>query len=122
MKRRDALNLNDQVTKSVSSTGMKELLDLVAQNSWWISPKVYEKVQVVYPETRRTHSKEKRGNVVDGIRLWTNEPAIRSFWMACGMRPNQVDRGNISFISTNEASTTLFTSLTWPILLACPIV
>src|SRR2546426_11223503 len=80
MKRRDALNLNDQVTKSVSSTGMKELLDLVPQNSWWISPKVYEKVQVVYPETRRTHSKEKRGNVVDGIRLWTNEPAIRSVY------------------------------------------
>src|SRR6266581_3500680 len=73
LKDKNALNLNDLVIKSVSSALMKELLDLIAQNSWWVPPKVYEKISVVYPKTRRMHSKEKKGNVVDGdIRLWTN--------------------------------------------------
>ena len=58
--------------------------ELIATHSWWVSPKVYRAIKVVYPRTRRRHAKEKRGQVVDGIRLWYNEPAQRAFWMALG--------------------------------------
>ena len=64
MKDQNAIDLDDEMNKGLSPTGIKQLLDLIAQNSWWIPQEVYDKVKVVYPETRRMHSKEgrKRGS------------------------------------------------------------
>jgi hypothetical protein len=60
-------------------------MDLVAQHSWWVSPKVYKEIQVVYPHTRRKNGlREKRGDLVDGVRLWDNQPASNAFWTALG--------------------------------------
>jgi len=65
--------------------GIKSIMDLVAQHSWWVSPKVYEEIQIVYPRTRRTHgTKEKRGELLEGVCLWDNQPANHAFWLASG--------------------------------------
>ncbi len=98
MKDKNAIDLNDLIFKGLSFSLVRNLLDLVAQNSWWVPPQVYERVQTVYPATRRRRSKETRRDVVNGIRLWTNEPAIAAFWMACGKRPQQVRNANICHI------------------------
>jgi len=98
MKDQHAIDLDYEMNKALSLVGIKQLLDLIAQNSWWVPKQVYDKVKVVYPGTRRMHSKEGKRTVVDGIRVWTNEPAIRAFWMACGKRPEQVQNANICHI------------------------
>ena len=91
MKDPDATDLDELVQEGISREQFRQLLDLVAQHSWWVSPQVYEKVPVVYPETRRKHTKEDRG-AVDGAgsRLWSNEPAIEAFWRAYGKSPKQM--------------------------------
>jgi len=91
MKDPNAIDLDDIVEKGLSTTGIKQLLDWVAQYSWWVPRQVYEKVSVVYPKTRRKHAKESRGSVDGaGNRLWFNEPAIEAFWRACGKSPRQL--------------------------------
>jgi len=62
------------------------VFELIARHSWWVSPRVYHAIRVVHPKTRRRHAKESRGKIVDGIRLWYNEPAQRALWLALGHR------------------------------------
>jgi hypothetical protein len=87
----NALDLNELLQHELGEKGLRPILDLVAQHSWWVSPKVYRGIQVVYPKTRRKKGiSEKRGQVVTGIRLWDNQPASRAFWMALGQDPTKV--------------------------------
>lgn len=85
VKDSNALDLEELLDHDLQDVGLKPIMDLVSQHSWWISPKVYREIQVVYPQTRRKKGiKEKREEVVDGVRLWDNQPASHAFWMAVG--------------------------------------
>ena len=91
VKHSNALDLNELLQHELGSAGLRPIFDLVAQNSWWVSPKVYRQIQVVYPKTRRKKGVlEKRGQVISGIRLWENQPASRAFWTALGQDPSKV--------------------------------
>ncbi len=91
VKDSNALDLDELVEHDLREVGLKPIMDLVAQHSWWVSPKVYKEIQVVYPKTRRRRgTKEKRNDVINGIRLWNNEPANHAFWMALGEGKDRV--------------------------------
>lgn len=91
VKNSNALDLEELLEHDLQDVGLRPIMDLVAQNSWWVSPKVYEEVKVAYPQTRRKKGvKERRGDVVNGIRLWDNQPASHAFWMALGIDVGQV--------------------------------
>jgi len=91
MKDVDALDLDKLLKESLSEQSLKSLIDLIAQSSWWVSPVVYQNIQIIYPKTRRKKGKEeKRDDIVDGIRLWDNQPANQSFWMALGKTNKEI--------------------------------
>jgi hypothetical protein len=92
VKDRNALDLEELLEHDLQDAGIRVIMDLVAQHSWWVSTKVYREIQVVYPRTRRKKGiTEKRGQIVNGIRFWDNQPASYAFWMALGK-----DRKNVS--------------------------
>jgi hypothetical protein len=85
VKDSNALDLEELLEHDLQDVGLRPIMDLVAQNSWWVSPKVYKEIQIVYPQTRRKKGiNEKRGNMIKGICLWDNQPASHAFWMAVG--------------------------------------
>jgi len=85
------LDLNELVQHELGAEGLSPMFDLAAKHSWWVSPKVYCEIQVVYPRTRRKKGlAEKRGQLIGGIRLWDDRPASRPFWMAPGQDPSKV--------------------------------
>lgn len=85
MKDSNALDLEELLQHDSGEEGLKTIINLVAQTSWWVSPNVYQAIQVVYPKTRRKKGlKESRGQTVEGIRLWDNQPASHAFWVAMG--------------------------------------
>jgi len=85
VKDSNALDLEELLEHDLQDVGLKPIMDLVAQNTWWVSPRVYKEIKIVYPQTRRKKGiKEKRGELVDGIRLWDNQPASCAFWAALG--------------------------------------
>jgi hypothetical protein len=85
VKDSNALDLDELLEHDLQDAGLKPIMDLVAQHSWWVSQRVLEQIQVVYPQTRRKRGiKEKRGDMVNGICLWDNQPASQAFWMALG--------------------------------------
>jgi len=95
--------LDELVEQDLKGMGLQSIMDLVARHSWWVSPKVYEEIQVVYPRTRRTRgTKEKRGEVVDGVCLWDNQPANHAFWLALGENTRRVK--NFFVCHIHEAS------------------
>lgn len=90
-KASNALDLDDLLEKDLVGTRLKEISDLVARHSWWVSPEVYQEIKVVYPKTRRKRgSGERRNEVKNGVRLWYNEPASQAFWMAVGRSKDSV--------------------------------
>lgn len=91
MKNTDALDLDHHLQELLTPQSLQSLIDLISQTSWWVSPIVYEGIQVVYPKTRRKRGKnEKRDQKIDGIRLWDNQPANQAFWKALGKTNNDV--------------------------------
>jgi len=99
VKDANALDLDELVEYGLKDSGIKPVLGLVAEHSWWVSPKVYREIQVVYPETRRKRgTRETRGQVIDSIRIWYNEPANHAFWMAMGQSVNRVKNFNVCHI------------------------
>jgi len=51
-------------------------IDFVAKIALWVHPKIVAEVPVIYPKTRRKSGvKEKRNTIVDGLRVWDNQPA-----------------------------------------------
>lgn len=91
VKDSNALNLEELLQHDLKETGLKSIMDLVSHHSWWVSPKVYKEIPVVYPKTRRKKgTKEKRGYILGGIRLWDNQPASYAFWTALGKDRSKV--------------------------------
>jgi hypothetical protein len=99
VKDSNALDLDELLEHELKDVGLEPIMDLVVQHSWWVPTKVYKGVQVVYPQTRRRRGVgEKRGDTIDGIRLWNNEPANYAFWTALGERRDRVKNFNVCHI------------------------
>jgi hypothetical protein len=84
----DELLLNDLRSRRIR---LHDLINLVAKHSWWASPRVYRRIHVIYPKTRRKTGKETRGEVDEnGNMLWTNEPVRHAFLMAVGIPSRKI--------------------------------
>jgi len=87
----NALDLEKVLQDDLKEHGLASIIDLIARMSWWVNPNVYHAIQVVYPKTRRKKGgQEKRGQVIDEIRLWDNQPASSAFWLAMGKTTNKI--------------------------------
>jgi len=84
MKNPDAIDLEKILHDDLSEHDLRSIIDLVSHVSWWVDPIVYQSIQVVYPKTRRIKGREDRYQVIDGIKLWQNQPASNAFWLALG--------------------------------------
>lgn len=103
MKKDSALDLDDLLRHDLDKQGIKSILDLVAKVSWWINPSIYQTIQVVYPKTRRKKGlMEKRNDVVNGIRLWDNQPASYAFCMALGKNQKEFKNFYVCHIYENS--------------------
>lgn len=99
VKDRDALDLDELLEHDLKEAELKSIIDLVARHSWWVSPEVYGEIQVIYPKTRRKKgTTEKRGDVINGIRIWDNQPANHAFWLAIGKTRNSVKNSFVCHI------------------------
>jgi hypothetical protein len=81
------IDLDEEFESSVRRSGaIRNLFELVAEHSLWVSPLVVRLVDgPVFPGTRRKRGRmEKRGDIVDGLMLWENQPARHAFWAARG--------------------------------------
>ena len=108
----NALDLEELLKHDLSRKKLESILDLVAQASWWVNPIVYQSIQVVYPKTRRKRGKEKRGQIIDGIRLWNNEPAQKAIWLALDKKKEQIYNSHVCHIYKNSVpDPTHFTNL-----------
>jgi hypothetical protein len=87
-KDENAHDLDELVQHSLGADGIKPIIDWVARFSYWIDPRVVQKVPVVFPRTRRAKPKEARRTIVDGVCVWENQPAGRAFWVAYGVHPS----------------------------------
>ena len=91
MKNVDALDLEKILQDDLQEHGLASIVDLIARMSWWISPNVYSRIQVIYPKTRRKKGgNEKRDQIIDGIRLWDNQPASTALWLAMGKTTKEI--------------------------------
>ena len=57
---------------------------------------------MIYPKTRRKKGKEERGQIIDGIRLWKNEPAQHALWLALGIRKDKIKNSCVCHIYENS--------------------
>ena len=99
VKDHNALNLDELLEHDLKGAKLKPIIDLVARHSWWVSPKVYREIQVIYPKTRRKKgTTEKRGALINGVRIWDNQPANHAFWLAIGKNRNRVKNSFVCHI------------------------
>jgi hypothetical protein len=92
-KAADAVDLDELLQDDLRRRRIRlhDLINLVGRHSWWVSPRVYRGIHVVYPKTRRKTGKERRGDVDEkGNMLWTNEPVRRAFLMAVGIPSDKI--------------------------------
>ena len=98
-KGNDSLDLDALLQQNLSDQDLKLILDLVAQVSWWVHTNIYQAISVVYPKTRRIKGKEERGQIIDGVRLWKNEPAQHALWLALGVKKDKIKNCHVCHIS-----------------------
>lgn len=85
-----AHDLDEKVRHSLGREALRTIIDWVARFSYWVSPDIYREIQVGFPSTRRKHaSGERRGEMIQDIRVWENQPARDAFWRAFGDSPNR---------------------------------
>ncbi len=104
MKDNDSLDLDVLLQKNLSDQDLKLILDLVSQVSWWVHPNIYQAITVVYPKTRRKKGKEERGQIIEGARLWFNEPAQYAFWLALGTTKDKIKKSYVCHIYENSVN------------------
>jgi hypothetical protein len=80
-------DFNDNFNRSIEDPVLRiKIIQLVVDNSLWVDPRVYDEIQVVFPQTKRRSGKQKRGDVDgNGNTIWNNEPAKWAFWNAIGL-------------------------------------
>jgi len=99
MKDIDALDFEKLLQQELSEDDLEIIIDLVSRVSWWVNPDIYQIIQVVYPKTRRKKGgQEKRYQVIDGIKLWENQPASAAFWSALGKTAKQFKNFHVCHI------------------------
>jgi len=102
MKNNNSLDLDELLQQDLSEQNLKSILDLIAKVSWWVHPNVYQSIPVVYPKTRRKKGKEERGQIINGIRLWFNEPASHALWLALGTNKDKIKNSYVCHIYENS--------------------
>ena len=102
MKDNNSLNLDELLQQDLSDQNLELILDLIAKVSWWVHPNVYQSIPIVYPKTRRKKGKEERGQIVDGVRLWFNEPASHALWLALGTNKDKIKNSYVCHIYENS--------------------
>ena len=77
---------HDEILKdSIMEEDLKLLIDVISRASMWVNPNIYKSIKIVYPNTRRKRGvKEKSGQIINGVRLWDNQPAATALWKALG--------------------------------------
>ena len=79
------LDHDDILKDSIMEEDLKLLIDIISRTSMWVNPEIYKSIKIVYPNTRRMRGvKEKRGQIINGVRLWDNQPAATALWKALG--------------------------------------
>ena len=75
----------DDLARREGGRALALVLDLVGRHSLWVDPAVARAVPVVFPKTARAvKGRGRQGQVVDGVRLWANQPAQDAFYGALG--------------------------------------
>ena len=100
----DVLDLDSILQEKMNENDINLILDLISNVSWWVHPDVYKSVPVAYPKTRRKKGKEERGQIVEGIRLWFNEPAQNAFWLAIGAKKDNIKNSYVCHIYENSVN------------------
>src|SRR6266850_2495596 len=77
-------NLDADFEADLTARGeLQTVLDLVGRTSLWVDPDVAREVRVVFPKTARMRfGRDRQGQIIDGIRLWTNTPAQEAIFSA----------------------------------------
>lgn len=83
-KSANAVDLDREFEAHLGDAGIRTIIDWVAARSLWVHPEAVRRVPVVFPQTRRKRHDEKRGDIIDGLRVGTNVPAQEAFWTARG--------------------------------------
>lgn len=83
-KSANAVDLDREFEAFLGEAGLRTIIDWVAARSLWVHPEAVREVPVVFPKTRRKRHDEKRGDIIDGLRVGTNVPAQEAFWSARG--------------------------------------
>jgi len=92
------MDLDVLLEHDLSEQDLGSIIDFVARASWWVSPSVYQSIQVVNPKARRNRGKEERGQIIDGVRLWYNEPAQKAFWLALDKNKEKIKKSYVCHI------------------------
>ena len=80
-----SLDHDDILKDSIMEEDLKLLIDVISRASMWVNPNIYKSIKIVYPKTRRKRGvKEKSGQIINGVRLWDNQPASAALWRALG--------------------------------------
>lgn len=80
------IDLNDLFKMTLNDPELRlKVFQLVIDNSLWVDPAIYMRIQVVFPRTVRRSGKQKRGDVDGNNTIWNNEPAKWAFWNAIGL-------------------------------------
>jgi hypothetical protein len=104
-KHPDAEDVEAAFLDCLGKPGIKRVLDWLARFSLWVDPVVYKnrKIRIVYPNTRRKRSREKREEWVDGAKLWTNEPPQEAFFSAIGSKRSRYKNYNLCHLYEESA-------------------
>src|SRR5882762_7127262 len=86
-RRPPSWDLDADLAADLSARGeLQTLVDLVAQSTLWVDPRVARAVPVLFTKTARVVTGKNRvGDVVDGIRLWSNQPPKEAVFRAMGL-------------------------------------
>ncbi len=98
-------DLNDLFKMTLDDPELRlKVFQLVVDNSIWVDPAIYKRIQVVFPRTVRRSGKQKRGDVDSGNTIWNNEPAKWAFWNAMGLNYSGLKNSYICHIYEGSVS------------------
>jgi hypothetical protein len=93
-------NLDEDFTADLAARGeLQTVLDLIGRFSLWVDPRVSRAVPVVFPKTARlVWGRNRYGDVVNGVRLWMNQPAQEAVFKAIDSSPTHFRGANVCHI------------------------
>jgi hypothetical protein len=100
------VNGNEKLTKAIKKLNI-DLACLVAETAIWADPSVCEDLLkkngtvVWFPGYRRGKNKERKGDVIDGIKIDDNTYANNAIKYACGIKRNDIENYNACHIWPN---------------------